>query len=317
LRLVWVTGVCGFLGRNVARFFAEHGFEIAGIDRLDWPVEERKYWGVQHWVQGLINRSSLDQLSILGGLPEIVFHAAGTGSVGQSYKEPLEDFRNNVSTTAEVLEFMRCESPDTIFVLPSSAAVYGAREPCPISEESQLCPVSPYGFHKVMAEELCLSAQRNFGLRCLLIRYFSLYGPGLRKQLLWDLTNRLRTSPETVELFGTGRETRDMFYIEDAVRLAMEMIKVVGDNTFIVNGGSGCSMSVRQIASSVIAHLKLQTEIRFNKRGRPGDPEHYQADMGRAQSFGFRPSWSFDRGLAEYVRWLRSAAGLVLGNPKS
>ena len=135
-------------------------------------------------------------------------------------------------------------------------------------------------------------------------KVFSLYGPELRKQLLWDLASRLALNPKSVELSGTGRETRDMFYIEDAVRLAAHLLRVEGDRAMVVNGGSGEASTVREVASALIRHLGVKTDVEFNGQGRKGDPENYQAEMKRAKSLGYEPRWSIEKGIAEYVAWL-------------
>lgn len=303
--LIWITGARGFLGRHSSLFFKNRGWTVAGIGHGCWPEEQRSYWGVRYWIESDVHFRALESLNKLTGLPQIVFHAAGAGSVGQSFKEPLTDFKKTVTSTAETLEFLRRESPSTLFVFPSSAAVYGDRGPEPISEDSQPRPVSPYGFHKLIGEQLCQSAQRNFGLRCIIIRYFSLYGPELRKQILWDLACKLRDNPPTVELSGTGTETRDMIYIEDAVRLVYGLRNCNNSEMLIVNGGAGQAKTVLEIASGLIRHLGISTRLKFKGQARAGDPANYQADMTRALLLGFKPKWSLEQGLEMYVNWIK------------
>ena len=305
MKTVWVTGSSGFLGRHMARHFAAEGYDIGGIDFREMTKEELRRGGIKHWVQGDLTRSSLESLARLTDIPDAVFHLAGGGSVAASYENPLRDFHDNTVTTANVLDFLRREAPSAVFILASSAAVYGVQGPGPNPEDSPPNPLSPYGFHKLMAEQLCHSATRNYGLRVMLIRFFSLYGPELRKQLLWDLASRLALNPKTVVLSGTGQETRDMFYIDDAVRLAAHLLRVEGDRAMVVNGGSGEASTVRKVASALIRHLGVKTEIEFNGQGRKGDPENYQAEIKHARSLGYEPKWSIDKGIAEYVAWLR------------
>ena len=107
---------------------------------------------------------------------------------------------------AAVLEFSRLHAPDARIVLPSSAAVYGAVERTPIEEIDVLRPVTPYGAHKKIAEDLCASFGRYCGVKSAVVRLFSVYGPELRKQLLWDAS--WRVSRNENGFFGTGRELR-------------------------------------------------------------------------------------------------------------
>jgi len=289
----------------MARHFAAESYDVGGIDCREMPEEELRRRGIKHWVQSKINMSYLERQAAHTDIPDAVFHAAGSGSVAPSYQNPLKDFHDNATTTADVLDFLRREAPGAVFILASSAAVYGVQGPGPIPENALPNPVSPYGFHKLMAEQLCHSANRNYGLRVVLIRFFSLYGPELRKQLLWDLASRLALNPKTVVLSGTGQETRDMFYIDDAVRLAAHMLRVKGQGALVVNGGSGEASTVLKVASTLMRHLGVKTEIEFNGQGRKGDPENYQAEMRRAKSLGYEPKWSIEKGIAEYVTWLR------------
>src|SRR4030095_13057401 len=89
-------------------------------------------------------------------------------------------------------------APAAILIYPSSAAVYGVVKQAPIGESSPIAPVSPYGLHKAMAEELCSTQSKHFGLRCAIVRFFSVYGPGSRKQLLWDLAQKIEASPAAI-----------------------------------------------------------------------------------------------------------------------
>lgn len=309
MRLLWVTGASGFVGRYVARRFADAGWSVAGLGRRAWGAEERERWGVGAWIESDVDRVALDGLAAEAGLPHCVFHAAGGASVGRSIEAPHDDHEDSVSTTSCVLGYLRRHVPDAAFILPSSAAVYGAAPPGPIVEDAPLRPVSPYGRHKRMAEDLCEAASRESGLNITVIRYFSVYGPELRKQLLWDLAQKALLTDGPVELFGTGEETRDMLHAADAASLALCAAKQVGPGLTVINGGSGVATPVREIAETLVGCLGLQAALRFNGEAREGDPKHFQADIGRARALGFDPEHTLADGLAEYADWVRHAIG--------
>ena len=304
-KVVWITGAHGFLGRHVSSFFAERGYSVAGLDLHSWEADERARWKGAAWVSGDVSVDNLDILMGEAGLPAVVFHAAGSGSVGDSFNRPEDDFDRNVASTARILGFLKNHDADALFILPSSAAVYGSQPPGPIHEDVTPCPVSPYGFHKTMAEMLCRSAVENFGLSCAIIRYFSLYGPELRKQLLWDVSGRLMKEPEELVLYGTGDETRDMLYVEDAARLAFVLAENAHKGLQVVNGGTGVASSVRRIAELLIEHFGVPSKIRFNQEVRSGDPRHYQASIERTRALGFEPIWSLQDGVREFVAWFK------------
>lgn len=308
MKQIWITGAKGFIGRHVAQAFANAGWHALGIGHGSWSEVEARSYGLTTWVESEITHGSLSALCEDTGRPDAIFHAAGGSSVGQSVAHPLRDFDRTVRTTAVLLDAVRCLAPDAMMILPSSAAVYGMAGSGPISETDSLAPVSPYGVHKCMTEQLVTGARQFFGLRYAIVRYFSVYGPGLRKQLLWDLAQKLSTRPEEIVLSGTGDETRDFLHVQDAARFAVTLVdKVATLNALTVNGGSGSSVTVRHVAETLGHLLSPETRIRFNGTPRAGDPLHYQSDTRLMSSAGFRPAQGLDNGLVGYADWFMRA----------
>ena len=199
--------------------------------------------GLRTWLNGEIDATSLNALAV-HGLPSKVFHLAGGSSVGLSITKPLGDFSRNVVSTARLLEWLRTSSPESLVVAVSSAAVYGADHHGPISESAAPAPMSPYGRHKLMMEQLCQSYAETFGMRTLVARLFSVYGPKLRKQLLWDICSRLQQNEQTLVLGGTGGEIRDWTDVRDVARLLTVIADLPQPEKFgIINGGSGRGIS--------------------------------------------------------------------------
>ncbi len=310
MRRLWITGAQGFVGRHVAQAFARVGWSVLGIGHGSWQEADARSWGLEYWLESDITQASLQALYDMAGPPDVIFHAAGGSSVAQSVTHPLRDFEKTVSTTAVLLDVVRRAAPDALMILPSSAAVYGIASDGPIKETASLTPVSPYGLHKCLAEHLVRGAYQLFGLRHAIIRYFSLYGPGLCKQLLWDLAQKLSSKPKDIVLFGTGEETRDFLHVDDAARFAVLVAeKMTGREPLIVNGGSGDCVPVRYIAKTLGGLLSPGTTIRFSGTQRTGDPSNYQADTQLMRHLGFRPTWNLDKGMAGYVDWLAQSDG--------
>jgi len=262
--------------------------------------------GADVWMTGAAGMEAVARLSEAAGPFDAIFHAAGPGAVGPSFSAPLADFEATVGACAQILEFIRTRSPSTVFAFPSSAAVYGAVGPEWITEDSPKNPISPYGYHKLMAEELCRSYSANFGLKTAAVRFFSIYGPGLRKQLLWDLAGKSRANPSAVHLSGTGEETRDLVYIDDAVRLVQLAVEgAAGGGFTAVNGASGAPATIASIAKGLLDALGYKGALKFDGVVRKGDPAHYRADIGRARAMGFSPEWTLSAGLASYAAWVK------------
>ena len=181
-----VTGGFGFLGRAVARKLKQQGYRVVGVGHGRWANEEALAHGFDVWLTAGV---SLSSLATLDEPFDLVVHCAGSGSVGYSQTNPLQDFYRTVQSTAELLEYLRLNESRALLVYPSSAGVYGAKDDRPIKESDTPNPISPYGYHKRIAEDLLASYSRNYGTRVAIVRFFSIYGPGLTKQLLWDASS--------------------------------------------------------------------------------------------------------------------------------
>ena len=292
---ILVTGVAGFVGLRVAQQAIRDGHEV---------------YGLGHGATGLtenfaVLRDASVTLPALEGLPsspEIIIHCAGGASVARSVETPLAEFRRTVDSTAVVLEFARKCVGEVRVVLPSSAAVYGLAETFPMHPDDPCNPTSPYGLHKAMAEGIARSYAARFDVPIAIVRLFSIYGAGLRKQLLWDACGKLSQGPSS--FFGTGQETRDWLHVHDASRLLLAAAMRASIDSPIVNGGSGQSVAIADILK-LISDTSGFAEASFTGDVRPGDPVHYRADISGALDWGWAPTIPLERGIADYVAWYR------------
>lgn len=282
----------------MARALAARGESVIGIGHGDWDPDQRRHWGIAEWHAADV---TLDALVACGGRPGAVFHCAGSGSVGFSATSPHDDYQRTVATTAAVLEFVRVCAPDAAVVYPSSAAVYGHSRRIPIGESEPVDPVSPYGIHKEMAERLCAEYARHFGLRVAAVRLFSVYGPGLRKQLLWDACGKVRRGETAFS--GTGAEQRDWLHVDDAAALLVIAAKQASTQFPVVNGGTGTGVKVADVVGEIFAALQPGTVPRFSGEARRTDPVSYVADVSQARAWGWEPRRQWREGVGEYVKW--------------
>lgn len=299
-RTVLITGAHGFLGRHVARQFAAAGYLVTGIGHGVWDRNEIEEFGLTFWHTSDI---TLDALVTYAGKPTVIVHCAGSGSVPYSMEQPHQDFQRTVSNTAAVLEYVRVHSPASIVVYPSSGAVYGAVTKVPIEETDPLLPVSPYGVHKLMAEELCQSYAKHFDISVAIVRFFSIYGKGLRKQLLWDACRKV-SSGESM-FHGTGQEVRDWIHVDDAAALLMAAAASASPDCLVLNGGSSVGTRIAHLLDLVFSHLQPDAKPAFNGVGRSGDPSRFIADSSRASAIGWIPKTSLESGVADYVAWFK------------
>jgi UDP-glucose 4-epimerase len=296
-----VTGACGFIGRHIARELKQRGYFVVGIGHGTWDLGESREFGVDEWHGTDV---TLDALNIYAGEPVLIAHCAGSGSVSYSMTHPYEDFRRSVDTCAAVLEYARTRAPDAGIVIPSSAGVYGGVDALPIHESTIPRPGSAYGAHKLICEQLATSYATHFGLKIAVVRLFSVYGRGLRKQLLWDACTKLSHGDRT--FFGTGDEVRDWIHVGDAATLMLAAVEHSRPGAICtVNGGSGIAVINREILTHLFRCFGRDDSPIFGGAGRLGDPQRYQADTTKAQTLGWHPSFEWRAGVADFVTWFK------------
>lgn len=297
---ILVTGANGFLGRHVSRVAAAQGDEVVGMGHGDWSEEQWRQWGLSAWYELDV---TLGSLVAHAGQPDLLIHCAGSSSVGFSLENPAQDFERTVGTTLDVLEYLRTSAPATALVYPSSAAVYGRAATLPISEDSPLAPISPYGVHKRIVEDLCRSYGESFGIRSAIVRIFSAYGVELRKQLLWDACRKSLAGD--LRFGGTGRETRDWVNGEDVARLLLMAGDHAAPEAAIVNGASGNEVAVESVVAALFEALGTGQEPEFTGSTRAGDPDRVVGDPSRVLAWGWTPQRSWQDGVRMYAEWFR------------
>jgi UDP-glucose 4-epimerase len=297
---VLITGANGFLGSHCVKNFAENSSEIFTIGHR--CVKDIK---VQEEIDGEISLENLQKYKNIAF--DIIIHCGGSGNVNYSFQNPLDDFNRSVNSTISVLEFVRKFSPNSLVIYPSTPAVQGLHFDSPIKESDPSIPISPYGVHKQLAEQLCLSYSHNFGIKTAIIRFFSIYGEGLKKQLIWDACNKmLKSENSEIEFWGTGEETRDWIYIDDAINLIKKVYKSNIDKPFIVNGGSGIRYTIYETLSILAKTFNFSGKIKFNKLQKKGDPYYYLADTTIANLIGWKPKFTLKKGIENYVKWFKA-----------
>lgn len=314
---ILITGAHGFIGKHLARHLAAKGHHVSGLGHGVWPPMEAARWGIQDWINGDVQAANLRVLQARHE-PDLVFHLAGGSAVGTAIANPREDFFRTVVSTVELLEWMRLDLPCARLITVSSAAVYGSGFSGPIPEDAAGIPFSPYGHHKRMMESLCRSYGDTYGLDFRVARLFSVYGPELKKQLLWDLCSRLAGDESPLQLGGTGRELRDWTHISD-VAAALALIAFQEDPAQTgqtTNIGTGKSVSVQGIAQQVIDAWHEQSgepyrpPLCFSGQSRPGDPFSLVADPARLSRMGFSWKIPLSEGIGSFVNWFRQTAPL-------
>jgi len=300
--LAIVTGAAGFIGSHCALELHKKGYAVIGLDtNSPFTIKDT---GISYFHQSSVNEGSLESICNAYGVPTCLIHCAGLGSVSVSLENPGADFKANVLSALEVLEFSRRHQHCVRIVFPSSAAVYGNISTTPLAENMPGQPVSPYGVHKKIMETLALSYGSNFGIASACVRLFSVYGEGLRKQLLWDACQKAYGG--IFSFWGSGREQRDWLHVRDAAKLMCIAIEHTSPSSPVVNGGTGHGTSTADILKLLGNQWDPPKIPAFSGQDRKGDPVYLVADVSRMREWEFKPEITLHEGIKAYAEWFKA-----------
>jgi dTDP-glucose 4,6-dehydratase/UDP-glucose 4-epimerase len=288
-----IVGSKGFIGSHCFNYF-EKKHEVWGCDiMLDYTSSNYSIIGSPE--------SDFNELFKANHF-DICINCSGAANVKYSFTNPIDDYKLNALNVMYILEAIRVNSPDCKFINLSSAAVYGNPELIPIKPNTAKSPISPYGYHKSIAELICEEYNKLWQIPTCSLRIFSTYGPGLQKQLFWDLYQK--TKQGHVELWGTGNETRDFIYITDLVNTINLTINNCSFEGDIINIANGEQITIAQVAKIFANIVGLSSDkITFKGQERTGDPLNWEADISTIKSWGYKAEIDIHQGIKNYILW--------------
>ena len=306
MKCALVTGAAGFLGRYVSRELDRRGWSVVGIGNQPIQSFIAADWGIARWSDGPVTQERLESLGVS---PQVIVHCAGSGTVSESVQDPLRAFERGVGTTIQVLEFARRCNQVPNFIFPSSAAVYGNQ---PLDGTSHIGipptePISLYGVYKLLAEEAIRGHARMLGMPATIVRFYSLYGPGLHKQLPWDACHKMVHSD--AQFFGTGDEERDFLHVTDAAAMLALANEFASRDVPCFEGGTGTCTTVRCVVEMLRGVVNPICKLKWDGVTRAGDPWKMftHASYG-LQIPGFVAAIDVQSGMQQYARWFLEQA---------
>lgn len=296
MQSVLIIGSNGFIGKSLIKLLSLSKFNLIGIDIVDNQEFSYKYEKISILSSEFLSFLSKKQFNI-------IINCSGNGNVNYSITNPVIDYELNTLGVFYILDAIRKCQNNCRYIHLSSAAVYGNPISNPISENTLIHPISPYGFHKWQSEIICQEFNNLFNIPILILRPFSVYGPGLKKQLLWDILTKSKQS-KVIELWGTGKETRDFIYICDLCEILVKLIDINLPNYEVLNVASGCFNTVEFISKLLIDKMGLNHEIIFNTFKKDGDPTIWKADITKMLNYGLSVETSIEEGISKTAKWL-------------
>ena len=313
---VLVTGGAGFIGGHIAEQLACDGHAVTVIDNLEpyydpgikshnlRAIEEAATAGsgTFDFVEGSVLDSTLLSEHVKNS--DIVYHQAAQAGVRMSVEEPQKVNRYNVTGTIELLEAARRYNVERV-IFASSSSVYGTPEYLPYDEQHPTLPVSPYGVSKLAAEHYTRVYHDIYGLPTVSLRYFTVYGPRMRPNMaMTNFVSRcLHGEPPVI--FGDGSQTRDFTYVEDIVRLNLQLLSDDRADGAVINVGSTDTIDILELAEVVRDSIDPTLDVEFDDP-RTGDAKHTHADVSKARDLlGYEPTVDITDGVNRFISWYR------------
>jgi len=289
---ILIIGSNGFIGKSLYDYFSSF-YNIYGVDVVE--SNQKKFSQI----------NSISDIENLEGINtfNFIINASGSTDVKRSNELPLNDFEKNTLNVYEILSIIKVKNPDAKFINISSGAVYGNKNSAAI-ETDKLNPVSTYGFNKKMAENICEHFYNQFKISSYSLRIFSAYGPGLKRQLFWDLYKKsLKTNQ--IELYGDSTDYRDFIYIDDIC----EFINIIIDKNIsgyhVFNLSSGLLTTIESAVKIFFNILDKNLKYSFSGNSIQGYPKGVFADISKAKKFGFVPKYTLEQGLKKTIEWIK------------
>jgi len=314
---VLVTGGAGFIGSHLVDELVRRGARVTVVDDLSKGRLDN-IAGVADRID--VHRKDLREEALVALLtevaPELVLHLAGFASAPDSVQAVRADFEQNALATLNLLEGVRAVCPEARVVFASSAAVYGVGSDEPIRETDLTEPLAPYGVSKLAAERYMDVYAKVFGLRTASLRLFPVFGPRLRRHVMWDLMVKLQASPDELTLEGDGTQVRDFLYVANAVEALLFVAQSAPLQGEVYNASDERPITIRQLAESIAAAMGLSPRVVTTGTVRPGSSRSWIADVSKLRGLGFEPVVAGDEGLRDYVDWFRTEASATAGRSR-
>lgn len=306
---VLVTGGLGFIGSRIVQQLVLKGYRVTVIDkntdtsRLQDTLSNHP--DCLRLVRGDITQPAAIEAAMQGA--EAVIHEAAIIGVEYSLKHPQETAATNVQGTVNLLEYA-AKHGVVRFLNISSAAIYGSKYPPPLREELTPAPESPYAASKAAAELFCKSYQVAQGLDVVSLRYFNVYGPGMKGGPYAAVIERFGSQlvrGEPLTIYGDGKQTRDFIHVRDVADATLRALEAPDIGGETINIGTGKETRILDVARLMARIAGCEPEL-VMEPPRPGDVRFSYASVDKARELlGWEAKIGLEEGLKNYLESLK------------
>jgi CDP-paratose 2-epimerase len=352
MNTILITGGLGFIGSHTAISFYNRGYRVVVVDNLSRPTPnlhkkdaesynlgyfKTKYPDIEIIIEDVRNKAKINEI-FTKYHPDVIIHAAGQTSAVGSVETPENDFDNNVIGLFTTLDAARqvCKTP--IFLYLSSNKVYGSganslnlKEESTryMPSESELAGINenmtidqsthtPYGVSKLCGDLYVQEYGYLYNMHTIVFRMSCIYGPrqfgfieqGWVSHLIIDAIHG-----KQVEIYGNGKQVRDILYIDDLVELIGIVIsqknkeltqnKVKSSEVFNVGGSASNSVSLLEMLTHIENAVGKKISVKI-MGWRPADQKYFVCDVTKiSKKYNWRPQIPPEKGIKDTAVWLQ------------
>lgn len=306
---ILITGGAGFIGSSLADFLIQHNNKITIVDDMSMGRYSNipECSNVQFFKESITNYNFMEKLMVKENF-DYIYMFAGIASVADSINRPYITHLVNQEANICILEIIRINNlqPKKI-IFASSAAVYGDNPQLPKSEESMICPLTPYAIDKYASERYVINYGKLYNISTLAVRFFNVYGPKQNPESPYSgvisiLTECLANN-KIFTLYGNGEQIRDFVYIDDVIKalIILSLSNQAIHDVYNIASGNAYSLIEVITAYERIAGKRIYINTSDSRKG---DIMESYADITKLRNLGYIPRYSLSSGLYEYWKYL-------------
>ena len=310
---VLITGAAGFIGMHLSEKLLKKNFVVVGIDNLNdyYDVRLKKeriknlknYKNFHFYKVDLLQVKKLEDLMSNNSF-EYVINLAAQAGVRYSIENPSTYIENNIKGFLNLLDILKSHDSLKTLFYASSSSIYGSNEKMPFKEiHNTDNPLAIYGVSKKTNELMASAYSYLYKMNIVGLRFFTVYGPWGRPDMaLFKFIEAIK-SGKKIEVFNSGKMTRDFTYIDDIVEAIYRLIKSKNTSHEIYNIGRGKPEKLMDFISSIEKHLGLDANIKFVPMQKGDVPNTHASVRKLFLRTGYKPIISIDEGVKKFVQW--------------
>jgi nucleoside-diphosphate-sugar epimerase len=321
-----VTGAAGFIASHVIGMMLAEGHSVIGLDNMNHAYDVRvkgyrlrniltspQATQFQFYPMDISNRATVESLaetiSARGQKVDAIINLAARAGVRTSVEDPWVYVDTNLTGTLNMLELSRRLNIPK-FILASTSSVYGENAPLPTPEEyDSSLALQPYAATKKAAEVLCHSYHYLYGTDVTVVRYFTVYGPAGRPDMVMFRFAKWISEKEPVYINGDGEQSRGFTYVEDIARGTLLSLKPLGYE--VINLGGHEIVTVNQLIHMIEERVGEKAQVVYRER-HPADMLSNWANVDKARRLlDWNPQVSLSDGLDRLIQWYQAEKSWV------